>query len=30
MEHFHNVVGEENWFDYMELYDSMVNHFPDG
>tara|TARA_R110000822_G_scaffold225456_1_gene358225 strand:+ start:935 stop:1504 length:570 start_codon:yes stop_codon:yes gene_type:complete len=29
MEHFHDTIGEENWFDYMGLYDSMINHFPD-
>ena len=30
MEHFYQSVGEENWFDYQELYSSMVNHFCDG
>jgi hypothetical protein len=30
MEHFYQSVGEENWFDYQELYSSMVDHFCDG
>lgn len=30
MEHFYQNVGGENWFDYQDLYQSMVNYFPDG
>ena len=29
MKHFYQQVGNENWFDYPGLYESMVNHFPD-
>lgn len=29
MKHFWNVVGKENWFDYQELYSSMVRHHQD-
>jgi predicted O-methyltransferase YrrM len=29
MEHFWNTVGKEDWFDFQELYSSMVRHCAD-
>ena len=29
MEHFYYHIGE-NWFNYQDLYNQMVNYFPDG